>query len=91
VDTYRWYALCTFNAFLALTVLKRHQSRSRADLAPIFAPNLLRNAAVLLISLNLASGSGLMDNYQVQPFPFLHLVRTWVTAARHGHLTQPAR
>ena len=89
VDSYRWYALCTLNAFLALTIIKRRLSMSWPSLPQICAPSALRNAVILLIALNLASGSGLMDGYQIRTFPFTHLVRTWASAVRHRYLIRP--
>jgi hypothetical protein len=73
-DIYRWYALATFGAFMALTIVLRHYGTRIGELS--FDAGILRNVAMLLIAINMATGTGLLDGYRVNTFTF-----RWLTGS----------
>jgi hypothetical protein len=84
-DIYRWYALAAFNSFLALTVVCH---RYGAPLSGNIRAG--RNIAILLIGINLATGTGLFDGRRVDTFPFVDFwwaVIHWIGAG--GHFAPP--
>jgi hypothetical protein len=88
-DIYRWYALAGFNSFLVLTVVYFHY-RGREPVLNV-DPQVIQNLAVLLIAVNLATGTGLFDGNHVDTFPFVDHWRAlmdWLSNGRHW--PQPA-
>jgi hypothetical protein len=88
-DIYRWYALAGFNSFLVLTIVCFHY----LGRAPVLTadPRVVQNVAVLLIAINLATGTGLFDGNHVDTFPFVDHWRAlldWLSNGRHW--PQPA-
>lgn len=86
-DIYRWYALATFSAFISLTIVWRHYGTRIGELP--FNPNIVRNVAIVLIAINMATGTGLLDGYRVNTFTFTNL---WVALAHWiagGELVPP--
>ena len=64
-DAARWNVLCTFAAFLVLLVLSRHLPPGAITLSAA-----VRNLAIVLLALNMATGYGLFDGATVNPYPF---------------------
>jgi hypothetical protein len=91
MDVYRWSALSVLNAFIALAITKRHFLKSSSAFPQTGVSTLLRNVAILLIAINLSSGSGLMDGYRTRTFPFLDLRKPWIESVFHHRLTVPDR
>ncbi|MGA7315263.1 MAG: hypothetical protein WBX22_14940 [Silvibacterium sp.] len=89
VDIYRWFALASLNTFLAFVMVRRYAGGSGALAGRGGISVSLRNAAVLLIVINLSCGSGLMDEYSVRTFPFTHIVKLWISSARHRQFPLP--
>jgi hypothetical protein len=86
-DIYRWYALAAFSSFISMSIVCKHYG------APVLAARMsvLRNVAVVLIAINMATGTGLFDGNHVNTFPFVDLwkaVLDWFT--RGGHFVRPA-
>ncbi len=82
-DIYRWYALAAFSSFVSMTVVHRHYGKTAAPVG-------VRNAAILLIGINMATGTGLFDGFHVNTFPFVDFWKSvihWVASG--GHFTQP--
>ena len=65
-DKYRWDALLCLNAFLMLLLVSR-----MADGVTIHLPMRLRQACLLVMLLNMASGGGMLDDRHIRPFPFM--------------------
>jgi hypothetical protein len=83
-DIYRWYALAGLNSFLVLTVVC-FRCLGREPVLNV-DPQLLQNVAVLLIAINLATGTGLFDGNHVDTFPFVDHWRAlmdWLLNGRH--------
>ncbi len=89
MDIYRWFALSVLNAFIVLAIMRRHFLKSGNSFPQAGISTLLRNVAILLIAINLSSGSGLMDGYRPRTFPFLDLRKPWVESVFHHRLTMP--
>jgi hypothetical protein len=88
-DIYRWYALASLSSFLALTVVCRHYSEV---VGIVLRGPAVRNAAVALIAMNMATGTGLFDYYHVDTFPFIDHWRglaDWIAGG--GRWPTPAR
>jgi hypothetical protein len=88
-DIYRWYALASLSSFLALTVVCRHYSEV---VGTVLRGPAVRNAAVALIAMNMATGTGLFDYYHVDTFPFIDHWRglaDWIAGG--GRWPTPAR
>jgi hypothetical protein len=88
-DIYRWYALAGFTSFLTLTIVCS-QSRP-SELERVGDSKAVQNAAILLIGVNLATGTGLFDGYHVDTFPFVDHWRAllqWMLSG--GNWPQPA-
>ncbi len=88
-DIYRWYALAGFNSFLVLAIVCRHYDSPAVALSTDRIA--VRNLAILLIAINMATGTGLFDGYRVDTFPFVdhwRAVIRWLDAG--GHWEQPA-
>jgi hypothetical protein len=88
-DIYRWYALASFDCFLVMTMICRRYGVQAATL--LSDETAIRNVAILLIGVNLATGTGLFDGYRVDTFPFVDHWRPltqWLLAS--GHWTPPA-
>jgi hypothetical protein len=86
-DIYRWYALAAFSSFISLTIVCRHYGCN----APLAASGAVRNIALLLIAVNMATGTGLFDGHRVDTFPFVDFWKSclhWVISG--GHFTQPS-
>jgi hypothetical protein len=64
-DVVRWNVWTAFAGYLALLVLTMHMPKGAV---PLTAAE--RNAIVLLLALNMASGHGLFDGVAVQMYPF---------------------
>jgi hypothetical protein len=64
-DVARWNAWCAVAAYLALLLLAMHLPKAQLVLSPAE-----RNAIILIIALNMASGYGLFDGLSIQPYPF---------------------
>jgi hypothetical protein len=85
-DIYRWYALAAFSSFISLTIVCNHYGAAAAA----GRSGALRHVGVLLIGINMATGTGLFDGYRVNTFPFVELWKSllhWVFAG--GHFPQP--
>jgi hypothetical protein len=85
-DIYRWYAMGVFSSFVSLTIVCRHYGCN----APLAASGAVRNIALLLIAVNMATGTGLFDGHRVDTFPFVDFWKSclhWVVS--RGHFTQP--
>ena len=65
-DKYRWDELLCLNAFLMLLLVSR-----LADGVTIQLPVRLRQACLLVMLLNMASGGGMLDDRHIRPFPFM--------------------
>jgi hypothetical protein len=65
-DKYRWDELLCLNAFLLLLLVSR-----LADGVTIQLPVRLRQACLLVMLLNMASGGGMLDDRHIRPFPFM--------------------
>ena len=79
-DIYRWYALAAFNSFIAMTIVGRQYGPAPA------LPQSARNIALLLMAVNMATGTGLFDGYRVDTFPFIDHWRglfDWLGGGRH--------
>jgi hypothetical protein len=88
-DIYRWYALATFDCFLVMTIVCRLYGAQA--LVPLENETAIRNVAILLIGVNLATGTGLFDGYRVDTYPFVDHWRSlsrWLLTG--GHWIQPA-
>jgi hypothetical protein len=86
-DIYRWYALAALSSFVSLTIVCRHYGCN----APLAASGAVRNIALLLIAVNMATGTGLFDGHRVDTFPFVDFWKSclhWVVSG--GHFTQPS-
>jgi hypothetical protein len=82
-DIYRWYALAALVSFIVLTVVWRHYGD--AVRLPLFSA-VTRNIVILLIAVNMATGSGLFDFYHVDTFPYVEHWRglvQWLAGAGH--------
>ncbi len=64
-DVVRWNVWTAFAAYLALLVLTMHLPKGTVTLTPAE-----RNAIILLLAINLASGHGLFDGVTVRLYPF---------------------
>ncbi len=82
-DLYRWAALMSFNALLALLVVLRARSQRGSREAGVLLTPGLRHAACLLIALNLATNIG-MFAHEGKDFPFYQYWSDFVSA-RHTH------
>lgn len=88
-DIYRWYALAAFNSFLVMTIVCRYHGA--APLAVTTDSVVLRNSAIALIAINMATGNGLFDGYHVDTFPFVDHWRGLVQwLGTGGHWPLPA-
>jgi hypothetical protein len=82
-DIYRWYTFAAFSSFIVMTIVYRHFG------ARLYAPlvsNATRNLLIVLIAVNMATGSGLFDGYRVDTFPFIEHWRglaQWLAGGRH--------
>jgi hypothetical protein len=65
-DKNRWNELLCLNAFLALLIVTKQLCGE-----PIQLPLRLRQACLLVILLNMATGGGMLDDRHIRPFPFL--------------------
>ncbi len=65
-DKYRWDELLCLNAFLMLLLVSR-----MADGVTVQLPLRLRQACLLVMLLNMASGGGMLDDRHIRPFPFM--------------------
>lgn len=86
-DIYRWYVLATFCAFMTLTIVCFHYGTRIGEFP--FDSNILRNVAVVLIAINMATGTGLLDGYRVNTFTFTNLsvaLAHWIAG---GQLAPP--
>jgi hypothetical protein len=84
-DVYRWWAFVPLNTFLILmTVYRAGGPATGAWFDPIW-----RNAGILLICLNIASGVGLLDNYVVNNVPYNILWQKTTDVFSHHRLTLP--
>jgi hypothetical protein len=84
MDIYRWYALAALTSFMAMVVVASHYARLPVALPTFGKP--VRNLAMLLIAINMATGTGLFDSYRVDTFPFIEHWRGvlhWIAAGRH--------
>jgi len=89
IDIYRWFALASLSSFVALSAISRYAGAVDIYEASSGVPPWLRNVAVVLIALNLSSGSGLMDGYGVNTYPFMHLGRSVIDAIHSRQIPQP--
>lgn len=64
-DCARWNVSCLLATYLTFLLLSRTLPR---DTVPFRLAD--RNAAILLLAINMASGAGLFDGFQIHPFPF---------------------
>jgi hypothetical protein len=88
-DIYRWYALAGFNSFLVLTVVCHRYLGKQPALR--LDPQVVQNVAVLLIAINLSTGTGLFDGNHVDTFPFVDHWRALIDWFSNGrHWPQPA-
>ncbi|HVO49242.1 MAG TPA: hypothetical protein VMT29_23225, partial [Steroidobacteraceae bacterium] len=78
-DIYRWYALAAFNSFIAMTIVGRQYGPASA------LPQATRNVALLLVAINMATGTGLFDGYRVDTFPFIEHWRALFDWFGGGH------
>jgi hypothetical protein len=86
-DIYRWYALAAFSSFVSMTIVCSHYGGAAGS---VRSPA-LRNVGMLLIAINMATGTGLFDGYRVDTFPFVDLWKSAIHwAVSGGHFTQPA-
>jgi hypothetical protein len=67
-DIYRWYALMTLDAFIVSTIVCRRCLADHSITLEFTARQ--RNAAIVLIALNMATGVGFLDGRQLDTFPF---------------------
>jgi hypothetical protein len=84
MDIYRWYALAAFNSFVAMTVVWNRYGKGAEVLTD--CSRSVRNLATALIAVNMATGTGLFDFYQVDTFPFIDHWRAllqWIVTGRH--------
>ena len=65
-DKNRWNELLSLNAFLMLLLVSR-----LADGVTMQLPVRLRQACLLVMLLNMASGGGMLDGRHIRPFPFM--------------------
>jgi hypothetical protein len=87
-DLFRWYATAAFAAFMAYLLLAERMIASEQMPSSIVNTKTL---ALFLIGLNLSTGAGLLDGYQVNTFPFIDGVIGWERAYRtFGHIPVPA-
>ncbi len=85
-DIYRWYALAAFSSFISMSIVCRHYGAPQLTARM----SVVRNVAVVLIAINMATGTGLFDGNHVNTFPFVDLWRAvleWF--ARGGHFVRP--
>jgi len=75
-DKYRWDELVCLNAFLMLLLVSR-----LAGGVTIQLPMRLRQACLLVMLLNMASGGGMLDDRHIRPFPFMRSPDAVVTSA----------
>ncbi len=66
-DSARFDAMVCLDCFLVMLILCQRLGSRRIRL-----PAWYRNAAILAIAFSMASGEGLMNNEDPQPFPFIH-------------------
>jgi hypothetical protein len=86
-DIYRWYALAAFSSFVSLTIVAKHYGGGLPDARSAA----LRNLGIVLIAINMATGTGLFDGHRVDTFPFVDFWKSvihWIGAG--GHFAQPA-
>ncbi len=77
-DCARWNVLCLLSAFLVLVLLSRTlpEGRIRFDLAD-------RHAVILMMAVNMASGYGFFDDFNVNPYPFFPALHVLSRLVRH--------
>jgi hypothetical protein len=86
-DLYRWYATAAFTSFMTYLLLVRRfpdiQSRDSARYDTTIA--------MALVGLNLCTGTGLLDDYKINTFPFVDEVYSLAIEIKHtGHIPMPA-
>lgn len=78
-DCGRWDAFSCISAFLGVILLIRALPQHKFVIGPAF-----RNACILVIALNMASGEVLLDVAQPRPYPFVQDARTFYSHLRES-------
>ncbi len=84
-DAGRFDALATLNVFFVLLVVCRTLPAERMP-----NPVWFRNAAILVIALNMATGETLMDGEKINVFPFVQSTKDLMHSARQNGWTPPS-
>ena len=88
-DIYRWYALAQLTSLLTLSIVYWHiQPAQLLCSRPALA---LRNLVILLVAINLTTGTTLFGGYHVDTFPFVDHWRALAQGFAQGlHWPRPA-
>jgi hypothetical protein len=87
-DIYRWYAITAFASFGAYLLL----ARKFGDTSGVEPDQRARTIVILLVALNLCTGTGLFDGYTVNTFPFIDPIKALIKeTAELGHVPIPQR
>jgi hypothetical protein len=75
-DKNRWNELVCFNAFVLLLLISRLFARG-----PVRFPTRFRQACLVVILINMATGGGLLDQRHIRPWPFMRNPDAQTTSA----------